>query len=166
MDDTPCLGDRGRLGRLNEKYAICLAMEIIHACGGIYSVFFQTNPDTMFSKLRHMASEFCTTKGWRYYSVNTVIFPHYFRKAHFIQFGKIHRRMVLFAVGTVQPNSGTVDGNIMGLACLCLESEGWAGKVPCLNNVWLFLKAFLNATSKEVFKIQTFWMVSSSILGY
>ena len=151
VDDTPCLGYLGGLGRLNEKYAICLAMEIIHACGGIYRVFVQTNPDTMFSELRRMASEFCTAKGWRDYSVNIVIFPHYFRKAHFIRFGQIHRRMVLFAVGSVQPHTGTVDGNTMGLACLCLESEGWAGKVPCLNNVRLGLKAFLNATSKADF---------------
>ena len=40
VDDTPSFGYLGGLDRLNEKYATCLAMEIIHACGGIYSVFF------------------------------------------------------------------------------------------------------------------------------
>ena len=83
-------------------------MEIILVCGWHIRHFFQTNPDTMYSELKLMASKFGSSNGWEDYSHNIVTFPHHFRKPCFIRFGVIHCRMLLFAACSVAQNTGTV----------------------------------------------------------
>ena len=148
-DLTPCLIYFSGLGRWNDSFVICVAMEIIHGCGGDLLLKVQTDPDTMYSHLRQIASKYCSEQGWPDYSNNIVTFPHFKKKVNLIRYGECHPRHVVFAVGSVQPHTGTVDADLMGCASLSLEGDDWPGRVTHVNNKLLGLSSLLNATSRE-----------------
>ena len=148
-DNTPCLVYMGGLGRLNESFAICVAMEILHRCGGRLCIRLQTNPDTMYSELKRIASQFCAEQGWSDLSNNIRTFPHHYAKKLHMLDGASHTRMVAIAVGSVGQHTGTVDANLQLIPCVGFCGPKWSGQVPHVNNNLLGLGAVLNATSRE-----------------
>ena len=148
-DLTPSLIYLAGLGRWNDSSVICMAMEIIHGCGGDLPLKVQSNTDSMYSHLKQTASKYCLEKGWADYSHNIVTFPHWRKKANLIRYGENNPRHVVLAAGSVQPHTGTVDADLMGFPSLSLEGEDWPGRVAHVNNIQLGLGSLLNATSRE-----------------